>query len=520
MEFTPSRFQSAIYDAVENTNDSLIIDAVAGSGKTTTIVNAVDLIPTKLKSIFVAFNKAIADELGKKLPDHVKASTMHSLGFRAWMSYAGRCSIDKDKIYKIMDKDEIYLDVAGDDERKIRYQVKAMVSFAKGMGMVPKGAKGMEGLIEDTVENWNHIINHFNVDFKLKRDGLLMSEFQQLQKDIVTKAIAAARRILKLNIMNKKTVDFDDMQYLPVIYNVDFPEYDVVMVDEAQDISEIQRVMLRKSLKKTGRLIAVGDPYQAIYGFRGADSKSLANIADEFGSKSLPLSICYRCPKSVVEAAKVYVPHIEAADDAPEGKVEELGEYDVTKHFEPSDYVICRNNAPLVKLAFELIKVKKPCGIVGRDIGQRIKSLITSLKADNLIDLRQKLREWERKEIKRVKDNDPNADLGFIQDRIDATRTFIECSGGDTVAAVIQAVDDLFSPKAPGAVILSSIHKAKGLEADRVLILDEHLMPSKFATQEWMLEQENNLMYVAITRAKDYLGYITTPGADTGKDGE
>jgi superfamily I DNA/RNA helicase len=58
--------------------------------------------------------------------------------------------------------------------------------------------------------------------------------------------------------------------------------------------------------------------------------------------------------------------------------------------------------------------------------------------------------------------------------------------------------------------MLSTIHKAKGLENDRIFFLCPELIPSKYATQPWQYEQEANLKYVAITRAKQELIYVWT----------
>ena len=89
--------------------------------------------------------------------------------------------------------------------------------------------------------------------------------------------------------------NFDDLLYLAVKDGISLPKFDFIFVDEAQDTNAIQRALLRKIMKKTSRVVVVGDPAQAIYGFRGADSESMNLIAEEFDCKRLPLSISCRC---------------------------------------------------------------------------------------------------------------------------------------------------------------------------------------------------------------------------------
>jgi len=516
MEFKPSTYQQAVYDVIEHGNGSLIVNAVAGSGKTTTIVNSVELLSDSLTTMFCAFNKSIATELGNRLPKHVNTCTMNSLGHRAWMRHVGgRIDLKVDKTYRIFDSEQIQTEFSHKSPRSVRYVVSQLVGFAKGLGLVPAEleGKGYTGLLADTTKSWEGIIQHYGVDMNIKRDGKTRFEVKQELREKTDLAIEIARRILYIGIKNQKLIDFNDQLYLPVIANARFPANDVVFVDEAQDISAIQRVMLKRSLKHGGRLIAVGDPHQAIYGFRGADSESLNNIAKDFNANSLPLSISYRCPQDIVKEAQSFVSHIEASDTAPMGKVEQLGTYSNTNMdtFQPEDFVLCRNVAPLIKLAFALIRAQKPVGILGRDIGKTIVSLIEKLNANDITDLELKLSQWEQIEISRIQERDPEANVGYIIERADAVRTFITCSHEHTIEGVIDAVGRLFCNSISGAVKLATIHKSKGLEAERVIILDQHLIPSKYATQEWQKEQENNLNYVAITRSMGYLGYIESP---------
>src|SRR5690606_35186416 len=106
----------------------------------------------------------------------------------------------------------------------------------------------------------------------------------------------------------KMIVDFDDMIWFPFVYRLNVGKYDVVFVDETQDLNAAQIAMVYSAIKIDGRIIAVGDPFQSIYQFRGADSEAIPNIIKKLSAKTLPLSITYRCPKKVVALAKEIVP--------------------------------------------------------------------------------------------------------------------------------------------------------------------------------------------------------------------
>ena len=512
----PSEFQQAIFDAVKNTDDSLLVKAVAGSGKTTTIVKAVDYLPKNIRTIFVAFNKSIATELSRRLPSHVASSTLHSVGLKAIRNHFGNVKVDSNKVYTIMDNDPALQKLMTQEfTRTIRYSIKVLVGLLKNNGVVPESVKGpYVGLMTCSDADIRTLMSHYDINFNLSNKGLTAVEFRQIKKEFDEKLFKVVRRILELNIKMDDVVDFDDMLYFPAItQGIRFPKFHVVIVDEAQDVSGIQRVLLRNILREGGRIIAVGDDSQAIYGFRGADSESLNSIQRDFGAVEYPLSICYRCPTAVIDEAKSYVEDIQPSPTAEEGRVGDIGPYkpETMDGFEQNDYVLCRNTAPLIKCAFALIKVKKPCAVKGEDLGKSIKTLITSLKATCLPELKSKIREWEQTQKQKRLADDPDANVTYIEDRAETVRVFIDCCGGNTVNEVLDSVDSLFSDKAKGVITLSTIHKSKGLEANRVLLLDRHLMPSKYAKLDWQKRQEDNLMYVAITRAMKELIYVYTP---------
>lgn len=491
-QIVDSVFQQNIYDFIQHGTGSAVIVAVAGSGKTTTIVKAAKLLPVSAAATFVAFNKAIALELGERLPKNVRSQTLNAMGFGAWVrSCSGKLFVDSNKTRKIMD--ELIPEV---ERGHYEAALVRLVGLAKGAGIVPTGSQG-EGLMEDSDFNWREMINFHDLTIN--------------DKGTVERLIELARAILTESIRTAcKIIDFDDQLYMPVIKRVSFFKNDYLFVDEAQDVNMIQRAMLRMALKPGGRLIAVGDPYQAIYGFRGADHDAIELIKAEFSAIELPLSISYRCPRNIVVAAQKYVFHIQPSETAIEGSVEHPKEFSAA-NFISNDVVICRCTAPVVSLAYKLIRSKVACFVMGREIGQGLLSIIDKMKATNVDDLIDKLDKYRLRETTRLELAKQESKADALNDRIDTIDVFI--NGLDeverTIATLKNAISALFSDNMQAnAVKLMTQHKSKGLEADRVFILDYHLNEKFMNKPSNQQQQERNLVYVAITRSKRTLTYI------------
>ena len=488
--FKPSKFQQAIFDFVQKGRGSAVIEAVAGSGKTSTIVEALKLIDPKQRVVFLAFNKSIAQELQKRVPPQVSARTLNSLGHGAWTKFAGKfCQLDSNKTRTII------REALTEDEQVFESDIRKLVGLAKAHGLVPTGARGATGLLRDTLDNWIDMIDTYDLDI------------EENDKEFV---VACARRVLTVSLSRRDLIDFDDQLYMTVAFNAPVARFDWVFVDEAQDVSPIQRALLKKALKPGGRIVAVGDEKQAIYSFRGADSNSLRKIAEEFGCLNLPLSISYRCPKNVVMYAQQIVDHIQAADTAPDGEVMCWPTY-TADMFHVDDLVVCRNTAPLIAMAYTLIGRRAPVRVLGREIGQGLVTLIEKLKPKGIHGdhgLLAKLSKWVSREVEKhlAKGNEAKADSA--QDKYDTISTFVNESRCETVPQLISEIQQLFVDDNMPRLTLSTVHKAKGLEAKRVFVLDPDLMPSKYARQEWQVQQEKNLMYVAYTRAKQTLVFI------------
>lgn len=485
---TLSKYQQAVIDWVTAHIDSagaLIVEAVAGSGKTFTIVKAASLIPSAHKAVFLAFNKSIATELGNKLPSHVESKTLNALGWAICRYRLGKhLQVDAKKTFKLIDRN------LPDEAAEVYPELLSIIGKAKSHGLIPSGMPTPRGTYEASDKRWIELMDRYSID----ANGCGVATF-----------ITWANILLREGLIEQNVLDFDDQLYMPVALDLAAWGYDWVIIDEAQDVSHVQRTLLRKILKRGGRIIAVGDSHQAIYGFRGADNQSLANIGRVFKAETLPLSISYRCPRKVVEIAQQFVPTIECSDTAEDGEVLNPKSWAV-ESFSDDDLVVCRNTAPLIELAYKCISEGKQVHVMGREIGKGLVNVIKKAggkRSKTIEELRPKLDRWEQKQIAKA-DRDESK-IAAIQDRVDCIN--ILAAGLETIKELIDAIESLFSDRA-GGTKLATVHKAKGLEAPRVFILNPDLMPSKWARQAWQQEQERNLQYVAVTRALETLVYL------------
>jgi DNA helicase-2/ATP-dependent DNA helicase PcrA len=500
--------QTDIFDfCIDPTKGSVVVIAVAGAGKTTTMVEAVRRILAHYANVLaravsvcaVAFNRDIKDTLEAKMPKPAEVYTLNAMGNRSWlktlyaMGFKGKADIKASKTYFLMK------DMLSDFQLKTYGGgIPKLVGLAKSMGIVPKKVShNFSGLTPDTDASWIELIEHHNIEFE--EDGTI-EQFIELAREVLIESIGEAR---------KGKMDFDDQLYMPIIAGSRFVAYDFLLVDEAQDVNLIQRAMLKRALKPGGRLIAVGDPHQAIYGFRGADTSSIANIKRDFNAIELPLTVSYRCPRAVVAEARNFVKHIEAHPDAPMGSVTEH-ECFTAQMFRPTDSIICRNTAPTVDLAFKLIRSGVACRVLGKQIGEGLVNLIKKMKGKTIEDLLARLSEYSQREVAKFMAKSQEDKAEALMDRMSTIYVFIDNLNENrrTIPALIERVEAMFDDSKKTILTLSTIHKAKGQEWDRVFILNRELMPSKYARQAWQLEQETNLQYVAVTRAKSELHYI------------
>jgi superfamily I DNA/RNA helicase len=364
-------------------------------------------------------------------------------------------------------------------------------------------------LKEPTEENLREIADHY---------GLPVEPHQwTLVRDLVSAS-------LEHGVMDApRTIDYTDMVWLPSALDLPVDQYDWVLVDECQDLNAAQLALALKLCKAGGRMLFVGDPYQAIYGFAGADCDSFWNIQKKTSATVLPLSICYRCPSEHVWLAQEIVPSIEAAPGAIEGGVHDLDFACMIEMLEKDDVVLCRNTAPLIPACYAMLAEGKPAYVAGRAIGEGIAKTVEEscdlyYKAEGKYATMGTLGEgfdlWEAKEkaaLKRRKVDEDSQQWSDLSDRLDCVRIFWSRSENTGIDGFLAEIRALFSDNKDNATRMSTVHRAKGLEANRVFLLKPELMPSPYARMSWERQQEENLRYVALTRATEALHFVDGP---------
>ena len=488
--FKPSKYQQTVYTYIQKGSGNAVVSAVAGSGKSTTIVNALKLIPQDKNVLFLAFNKSIVDELQKKIGDlpNVEVSTLHSLGMRAIRKrmsvniFGGKCSkYINERLENGTIQSENYDKLSPIEQFSWKKNVLSLVDLARVNLMCDE--KSLIGLVE--------------------KHGL----------DLVDNEIKAALDVIQWDKNNIGEIDFTDMIYFPIIMNIDMPQYDWVFIDECQDLNAAQRNLFLKCVKPGGRFIAVGDEKQSIYGFCGADAGSFNLLRNTPHTAKLPLSICYRCDQNISKLAQSIVPQIQWRDGADEGEVNYEASID---EILDGDMVLCRITAPLVCLCMKFISQNKKAYVKGRDVGANLCRMIENTKAETIeYALEVMNRDLDKiigkllayKMVSTQQEAMEHPSYVYAKDRVESIQAISE--GLEKSSDVIEKIKSIFSDNNGNGICLSSVHKSKGLENDRVFILCPDKLPLKGCMKiPWMAEQEMNLKYVAYTRAKHYLGFI------------
>jgi len=499
---TPSKYQQAIYDFVANGRGNGFVNAVAGSGKTYTLIQCAKLISGL--GIFCAFNKHIAEELGRKLEGTTMASsTIHSIGMRTLRKEFGGTRVN-DRKYLQLASDLLGEAAQGSFngttvDKDTRYAIKDEWPIAE-LNMLCRLMR-INLMDARDPKSISTIVDHYGLNFHPAIYPLL----QDFMRAMMREGLRMARR----------EIDFADMLWVPEVLNLHPDRYPWVFVDEAQDLNRAQLALVKRSIAPGGRALFVGDPHQAIYGFAGADANSTNNIIADMNCKVLPLSVCYRCPTTHVQLAQPLVPQIEAAPGAAEGVLEDIGEGDLVAKAREGDLVVCRTNAPLLSTCYNLIASGISASVIGRDIGQGLVSFINNVRkqypvkpdefAAQFPTTVSEYTRWEVDKLSRRAGN-TEAAISALYDKAECIDVVFGACGAASYEALVQAIEMLFATDRP-SIKLATVHKAKGLENGRVFILRPDLMPLRMQ-QQWQQQQEENLMYVAYTRAKEALYFV------------
>lgn len=563
--------KKAIAKETGDTAPHVCVNAKAGTGKTTSMVEGMKdvkglttrITPSdqqeaiwkqlrlgKSDSIrFNAFGKAIADTLSARMKEDgldrlgCEASTFHSMGNQAVRKMFGY----QDPVgYSVQNHTAKLL---GEDYRDLKKKGKA--TLLKSVAELVSLCK--QNLMGGSEEELDELSSHYDVE---------MSDSRQEVYGLVPQVLESCKQ------PNGK-IAFDDMVWLPVVLDLPIARADMLLVDEAQDLNRMQQEL---AYKAGHRIVFVGDPNQAIFGFAGADAESMErmkkhlggeSVVDEYGNLQsnpgrgcveLPLTVTRRCGKAIVELARQYVPEFEAHESNPAGIIREAaysektmgaGRGIYTDSVQDEDMVLCRVNAPLVNQVFKLLKLGRKAVMLGRNIGEGLITLIGKvLKTDEPKESRTSvavfvglLDDWLAAEIAKeeAKRFPSESKVASLQDRHDCISAFSE--GAQYVSDIVRKIHSVFADKQcpscwktyqiqeqvcgnpqcrgralvlPKGIKFSSIHRAKGLESKRVYILEPQIAQVNTSKMKaWELQQERNLKYVAMTRAIEELIYVS-----------
>ncbi len=466
--------QIAIVDHVRADKGNLIINALAGTGKTSTL-KLIAEASKKKPMLYLAFNRRVVDEVEDErkrakagedvhpFPDDVAIRTFNGCGHRAWGGTIGKGQLKLDpKKTQVLLK-EVTGEWKGDDRAFVRdsfWDIIKAVGLAKNLGYVPQG-KFPSAKRLATKEQF-----HASLE---EKPGPLLAD---LVDTLLFRSIKAAY---------EGWIDYDDQIYMPTLFGGTFPRFPHVLGDEVQDLNPVNHEMLKRLV--TDRLSAVGDKYQSIYAFRGAVQSGMGDIQSKFSCTETALSTSFRCHEEIVKAARWRAPEFKWLK--PGGCYEKLRTVNSCA-FPEGSAIICRNNAPLFSIAFRLLAGGRSVTVAGSEIGPKLVRLLQKIgqEGDDSETLIAKIDAWRNE--KEEKSQQPAS----LHDQAECLKIF--AGFGKDLAQAVAYAEFLF--KQQGTIKLTTGHKAKGLEWDRTFFLDPWLLNGT--------EQDLNLRYVIQTRAK------------------
>jgi hypothetical protein len=475
-----SEEQHTIFAEIRDGSGNFVIFARAGTGKTTVCKYGLMLAPERRIAYLVFLKKNQIEAQAKITDPRVEVLTMNALGYRFVRMFWPNARPDDE-----VEKYRVAVACGQDSPDEARAQVLKLVAFAKNCCLWPTVAELMDLADERGIE---------------------LPDFESLGWT-VERLAACALEVLKLSKVrdSEGRISYNDQVWLPVVMGWVVPLFDLIVLDEGQDTNLPGITMARKAVRTGGRMGIVGDDWQAIYGFRGAMQDGMAKMMTDLEAKRFPLTITRRCPKVVVRRAQQLVSDYRAADDAPEGAEHFIRMNLLTSSVQVGDAILSRLNAPLTPVCLQLLRKGIPARIEGKDIGKQLKGIATRLNARSVPQFITKLENWAERMTNRARGSkrfEQKAEL--INDQKETLMALAD--GVANVREISERIDNIFEDtkgESRPAVILSSTHKAKGLEWDRVFVLDDTYR------QKEGEGEEARLYYVAITRTKKEIFYVS-----------
>lgn len=484
-----SSYQDEIFENFQSSRGNIVVEAYAGTGKTTTIEEGVQRVSPRQRIAVMAFNRPIANILSERIKlRNAKINTISGFGKAALHRAFGDFEVVEDRADAFARKaaeDRDWWQYNAQNEKRPRYvgSICQLVRAAKNAGL---GAEQVAQV----------------------RDLAIDKELDDLATITVEELAGAACQVLEDCETFGGSIDFEDMAWLPYRLKLTPRNNDLVVVDESQDLNEPQLYLAKAYAREGGRVAVVGDRHQAIYQFRGAGKGMFTRLVEELAGGGrgtvLKLPVTYRCSYEVVQLARQIVPDFEAAPGAPAGSVSSVRRNELLQRARPGDFIISRSNAPLVEVLLEAIDANIPCVIAGRDVGKGLLTLMDKFSVQTVDGLLKQLGEHSDREIRRAKELDRPLKAERMADRVGCLMAFAR--GVDSLFEMRARIERYFSDDDQRSKLtLTTTHKAKGLERENVYMLE-----STFA-KGMNSEEGRNLWYVAVTRAKTNLIMVREP---------
>lgn len=548
MNFKPSTYQQDILDFfLNNPQSNMLVNALAGSGKSTTACMLSE--HSKTSDLYIAFNASVVEEFKKKIKNpKTKVMTMHSLAYSIMLYNVEQESKDLGEKPKGFGSQRSKRTVSLDNfkphkilDEEITKRYGRYIEFAKRVFLKDNyvnlynlcrltltdmsSNKDVSRLIDD------HVLFLYYGDEGYSAPDI--SEITSTLKILDTKS--------RQQFETQGVIDFTDMLWI-TFNKLKYDNWEVpywalytnIYCDEVQDFSNIQLNFLKFIKRTKGRYVFIGDFHQAIYNFAGANAQAFNQIPKMFAPvETFDLPICYRCAKSHLSRVnREYGIPILPCDDAPMGFVKTIDKNKISEYAKAGDMVISRKNKWIAEVVLDLARNGTPIFIEDKDMVAAIKRQILSSKCTSVGTLEKflqkvisnynkKLFEIVSKNVREGGHEEERLEaVAETNSKIDNTSFLLEILEGylenhassDSISKFSNFIDKLLNTTpSPNCVRLCSIHKAKGLEATNVFVLNEAKINYDFRNSKEQNIQEKNLSYIATTRAKEGLYLVKEP---------
>lgn len=465
--------QVAILNFAATGEGNVMINSSAGSGKSSLLEAIAKLLHYSVA--YFAFNVPNVEQMKKRLKG-MDVMTINGLGYRAVLRKIPSAKPSEGKFRELMRDYGKRKDLPYEE----RFPILTLINAVRLTCTDPEDQEAMETMAD-----------RYNLEFHPD----WMPHVVELLEIGLHEAI------------NRGFIDFIDQIWLPERLKLPMAKmWENVLVDECQDLSQAQIRLVRKALLPGGRMFAVGDENQAIYGFAFADMRSWRYLHDVLQPTELGMDVTFRCPTSHVRIAQRIVSRIKAAPNAPEG-VCEWGAAEQVENAQVGDLIICRRTAPLITTALGFIKRGQAAQVRGRDIGQGLVRVTDEVaRFGAFSQFSDALMRWREFQIAKLKAKAASEEsFARVDDHVDSLVACAEMAGAQSYDDLRATVTRLFNEK-EGVRQLSTVHRAKGSEADNIYVLEaEKLGMSYSRDNDEQRQQARNVEYVGYTRGKKAL---------------